>query len=146
MKLYACSNRADFRYQISYQTQNWKSHENKPKIRKFSPTHLESLITFSCDVTDKNRPRSPHCWGFYISHTHTHKHTHTHNLLDHSERAIRPSQWPLPIHSTIWRIRNRDPYNRAVTDLIPRRHRHWQWHLIMCFSIFKYQESLNEGF
>jgi len=136
---------SDIRYHIRHRI------ENHMRINlKFgnSPLHIWKVwLHFPVTLQTKTGPgRLIVEVSIYLTHIHTNTHTHTHNLLDHSERAIRPSQWPLPIHSTIWRIRNRDPYNRAVTDLIPRRHRHWQWHLIMCFSIFKYQESLNEGF
>ena len=60
---------------------SWHVIENRMRINlnfENSPsTGLECLITFSCGATAKNRPKSPHCWGFYISHTHTHTHTHT---------------------------------------------------------------------
>jgi hypothetical protein len=82
---------SDITYQISHIRFSRHIIKNQMRINlnfgNSSSTLLECLITFSSGVTAKFRPRSPHCWGFYIPLTHTHTQTQTpiQNLQDPSE-------------------------------------------------------------
>jgi hypothetical protein len=93
-------------------------------------TRLECLITFSCGATAKDRPRSPYCWGFYISHTHTQTQTQTQK---HTHTDLRIGRYLYTAHHD--EFETAIPA-QAVADLTLRRHRHWHRYLIMCFSIF----------